>query len=194
MKKTDKKYLLMVYQEDERYGTEGYGLDFFVDNPAEGLLSDMVWGNNAEELMISSDGQDNEGLQYILYAIEDGLGRKIGSGTMDYDVISEEVGKYEKKKESLLVKYLYENTGKQYGVISTDYGIQEVDLSRESNGDRITMKMKMGWNVLKRQYPAESEFIRKRSEYVNDYNWISVYNVESTNGEKYILLIPSWWM
>lgn len=100
MKKTDKKYLLMVYEEDERYGTEGYGLDFFIDNPAEGILSDMVWGDSAKELMNSSDGEDNEGLQYILYAIQGKLGRRIGSGTMDYDVISEEIGEYEKVKEN----------------------------------------------------------------------------------------------
>ena len=98
MKQTDKKYLMIVYQEDERYGTKGYGLDFFIDNPAEGILSDMVFGNTADDLMISSDGESNEGLQYILYAIEDGLGWRIGSGTMDYDVILEEIGEYEKKK------------------------------------------------------------------------------------------------
>ena len=193
MKQTDKKYLMMVYEEDERYGTEGHQLDFYIDNPAEGLLSDMVWGDNAEELMVSSDGECNEGLQYILYAIEDGLGRRIGSGTMDYDVISEEIGEYEKKK-SLLVKYLYEKIGKQYGVISTDYGIQEADLSRLDNFDWIIMEMEISWKFLKQWFYAESEFIKERSECINDSDWIFVYKVEGISGEKYMLFVPSWWM
>lgn len=95
MKQLDKKYLMMVYEEDERYGTEGHQLDFYIDNPAEGLLSDMVWGDNAEELMVSSDGECNEGLQHILYAIEGNIGRKIGYGTIDHDVIAEEIQWYE---------------------------------------------------------------------------------------------------
>lgn len=99
-----------------------------------------------------------------------------------------------RKRKNLLVKDLYENTGKQYGVISTDYGIQEVDLSRWSNIDWIIIEMEISWKLLKQQFYAESEFIRERSECINDSDWIFVYNVEGISGEKYILLIPSWWM
>ena len=44
--KTNKKYVMIVTAEDERYGNPGYGLDFFADNPWEGILNDIVFGNN----------------------------------------------------------------------------------------------------------------------------------------------------
>lgn len=84
-----KKYTMIVFEEDERYGSNGIGLDFYSDNPAEGLLSDIVQGNNLEELMYSSDGIDNEGLFYLLYNNE--TGKKIGSGTVDFEAIEEEI-------------------------------------------------------------------------------------------------------
>jgi hypothetical protein len=100
--KTNKKYIMIVTAEDERYGNPGYGLDFFADNPWEGILNDIVFGNNLGELMISSDGEDNEGLFYVLYAMEsqDGIsiGIKIGSGTVDWDAIEEEIQEYESQK------------------------------------------------------------------------------------------------
>lgn len=37
--KIDKKYVVIVTAEDERYGTAGYGLDFFANSPAEGIAS-----------------------------------------------------------------------------------------------------------------------------------------------------------
>lgn len=100
--KTNKKYIMIVTAEDERYGNPGYGLDFFADNPWEGILNDIVFGNNLGELMISSDGEDNEGLFYVLYAIEtvNGIstGRKIGIGTVDWSAIEDEIQKYESQK------------------------------------------------------------------------------------------------
>ena len=56
---------MIVTAEDERYGTAGYGLDFFANSPAEGILNDIVYGDNLEELMVSSDGESNEGLFWI---------------------------------------------------------------------------------------------------------------------------------
>ena len=91
---TDKKYTMIVMQEDERYGREKQ-LDFYSDNPLEGYLSDIVFGDTVEELSKSSDGHDNEGLFYILYANDSG--KRIGSGTVDYDSIQEEIEEYEEK-------------------------------------------------------------------------------------------------
>lgn len=52
--------------------------------------------------MISSDGENNEGLFYVLYAMEsqDGIsiGTKIGSGTVDWNAIEEEIQEYESQK------------------------------------------------------------------------------------------------
>ena len=40
--KTNKKYIMIVTAEDERYGNPRYGLGFFADNPWEGILNDIV--------------------------------------------------------------------------------------------------------------------------------------------------------
>lgn len=101
--KTNKKYIMIVTAEDERYGKPGYGLDFFANNPWEGILNDIVFGDNLAELMISSDGEDNEGLFYMLYAMESepdaiASGTKIGSGAVDWSVIEEEIQEYESQK------------------------------------------------------------------------------------------------
>lgn len=91
---TDKKYTMVVTQGDERYGRVRR-LDFYSYNPWEGELSDIVFGDTIEELSKSSDGHDNEGLFYILYANDSG--KRIGSGTVDYDSIQVEIEEYEEK-------------------------------------------------------------------------------------------------
>ena len=101
--KIDKKYVMIVTAEDERYGTAGYGLNFFANSPAEGILNDIVYGDNLEELMVSSDGESNEGLFYLLYRMkknDSGIstGIKIGSGTVDWSAIEEENLLEEKKR------------------------------------------------------------------------------------------------
>lgn len=100
--KTNKKYIMIVTAEDGRYGKPGYGLDFFEDNPWEGRLNDIVFGDNLDELKISSDGESNEGLFYMLYAMESkdeiAVGTKIGYGTVDWDAIEEEIWEYELQK------------------------------------------------------------------------------------------------
>lgn len=101
--KIDKKYVMIVMAEDERYGTAGYGLDFFANSPAEGILNDIAYGDNLEELMVSSDGESNEGLFYLLYRMkknDSGIstGIKIGSGTVDWSAIEEEILLEEKKR------------------------------------------------------------------------------------------------
>lgn len=90
---TDKKYTMIVTQEDERYRRE-VQLDFFVERPWEGSLSDIVFGDNIDELSQSSDEHSNEGLFYMLYANNDG--KRIGSGVVDWDSIQEEIDDYEK--------------------------------------------------------------------------------------------------
>ena len=39
-----KKYTMIVFEEDERYGSNGIQLGFYSDNPWEGNLSDIVEG------------------------------------------------------------------------------------------------------------------------------------------------------
>ena len=88
-----KKYTMIVFEEDERYGKDGFRLEFYANNPAEGLLSDIVQGDNLEELMYSSDGLDNEGLFYLLY--ENETGKRIGFGMVDFIAIGEDIDSVE---------------------------------------------------------------------------------------------------
>lgn len=90
-----KKYTMIVFEEDERYGKDGFRLEFYANNPAEGLLSDIVQGDNLEELMYSSDGLDNEGLFYLLY--ENETGKRIGLGMVDFVAIGEDIESEEGK-------------------------------------------------------------------------------------------------
>lgn len=102
MKPTNKKYCMVVYAEDDRYGTAGHGLDFFANNPTDGILQDIIFGDNLKELMQSTDGNDNEGLFYILYALfvnADGqeTGVRFDSGTVDWVAIDEMIRDYEER-------------------------------------------------------------------------------------------------
>lgn len=92
---TEKKYVMIVTSEDERYGYDGIQLDFFWNNPWEGLLVDIVYGNSYEELFGNGD---YEGLFYQLYSTE--TGERIGYGSLDPDSPREEIEEFEKNKEN----------------------------------------------------------------------------------------------
>ena len=92
---TEKKYVMIVTSEDERYGHDGIQLDFFWNNPWEGLLVDIVYGDSYEELF---DNGDYEGLFYQLYSTE--TGERIGYGSLDPDSPREEIEEFEKNKEN----------------------------------------------------------------------------------------------
>lgn len=102
-----KTYTMIVFEEDERYGKDGMRLDFYSDNPVEGLLSDVVFGNDLDELMVSSDGQSNEGLFYLLY--DNRTGKRIGSGTVDFTVIEEEVNIAEGRRYAVGLEDNFDN-------------------------------------------------------------------------------------
>ena len=100
MKPTNKKYCMVVYAEDERYGTPGHQLDFYSDNPSDGILNDIIFGDNVKELMQSTDGHKNEGLFYYLYALGvnkygEETGTKFDSGTVDWSEIGDMIQDYE---------------------------------------------------------------------------------------------------
>lgn len=96
-------YIMLVFEEDERYPKEA-SLSFYANDPAEGHLSDIVFGNSAAELMEHGDGADNEGLFYIFYRIEGQtdskypFGRRIGSGVLNFDALCEDIDLYEKER------------------------------------------------------------------------------------------------
>lgn len=110
MKTHNKKYCMIVYAEDERYGN-GYGLEYFSNNPAEGILNDIVFGDNVDELKNSSDGHDNEGLFYILYKLSKNgyrveTGKKISYGTVDWSSIEEEIEETEITEKQIQLNYV----------------------------------------------------------------------------------------
>lgn len=94
--KTNKKYVMIVTEEDKRYDGKQYDCGFYANAPWEGNLSDIVYGDNVDELRIGSDGKDNEGLFYMLYSTHDG--KRIGYGTIGFDAIEEEIAEYERKR------------------------------------------------------------------------------------------------
>lgn len=86
----DKRYLLIVTEEDERYENGEVGLTFFADHPEEGKFNSIVEGDDIEEIF---NGNDIEGLFYQLYETKNFS--KISYGSVDYDRIEEEIAEYE---------------------------------------------------------------------------------------------------
>lgn len=115
--KTNKKYVMIVTEEDDRYDGRHYDCGFYANAPWEGNLSDIVYGDNVDELRIGSDAKDNEGLFYMLYSTSDG--RRIGSGTIGFDAIEEEIIDYE---ETVFSK------------VNTTWSVQDIMDTLEENG------------------------------------------------------------
>lgn len=139
----NKKYCMIVYAEDERYRMDDAGCDFYSPNPVEGILNDIVYGNNAEELMESTDGHDNNGLFYVLYVLDVNNGIATGSrfsfGTVFYDGIAKAINNYEcQSKRKLLEKLLgMELTDAQEKAIMDDWAAFYDDPKLYANGIMI---------------------------------------------------------
>lgn len=58
------KYTMIVTEEDERYANKEKGLSFFAENPWEGCLNSIVYGDTADELI--TEAAKTEGLFYQL--------------------------------------------------------------------------------------------------------------------------------
>lgn len=91
----NKKYVMIITSEDERYHSGEVGLDFFTNNPWEGTLEEIVFGDNSDELY--GDGK-NEGLFYQLY--ETDTGERIGRGIFEPDSLTEEIEQWEKENSN----------------------------------------------------------------------------------------------
>lgn len=88
----NKKYVMIVTSEDERYGKE-VQLDFFADRPWEGRFECCIDGDNFYDLRKNCIEYDVEGLFYQLY--ENNYGERIGYGIVDFDAIEDEIAEYE---------------------------------------------------------------------------------------------------
>lgn len=89
---TDNKYTMIVTSEDERYRRKEVQLDFYWDNPWEGKLEEVVYGDTWEDLF--GDGH-NEGLFFQLY--DNRTGTRISYGCIDLNTPKEEIEEWEKK-------------------------------------------------------------------------------------------------
>lgn len=93
----EKKYLMLVFEE-----TTDKPLEFFSDNPYRGRLSDVVYGNNVNDLRKSSDGYSNEGLFYVLYStMSRSMGTMVGYGMVDFSAIDKEIRYFESLKKTI---------------------------------------------------------------------------------------------
>ena len=179
MMKTNKKYTMIVTEEDARYGRE-VQLDFFVDKPWEGLLSDIVFGDTIDELGQSGDGHDNEGLFYMLYAND--TGKRIGSGIVDWDSIQEDIEEYERAKcVSRALDYI-----KRRFEISDDEAMNVLSsvryLDKMDNGEN--MLCYHGLESLVDTEKDENKFVSVWNEYENmiacdsgDLEWAAIEKV-----------------
>ena len=83
------KYTMIVTEEDERYANKEKGLSFFAENPWEGCLNSIVYGDTADELM--TEAAKTEGLFYQLY--ESKTGKLVGRGVVSIDMLAKVVQK-----------------------------------------------------------------------------------------------------
>lgn len=89
---TNKKYVMIITKEDERYERCECDLSFFGDNPWEGSLVEVVFGDSFDELM--GDGR-NEGLFQQTYSLD--TGERLSYGFLDPDTPREEIEEFEKE-------------------------------------------------------------------------------------------------
>lgn len=79
--KLEKRYVMIVTAEDDRYGSNGYQLDYWVNNSWDGDLIGIIQANDAAELESKINEEDYEGMFYVLY--DRNLRRMIDSGCID---------------------------------------------------------------------------------------------------------------
>ena len=149
----DKRYMMIVTEEDERYDGKTVQINFYSENPFEGKLSDIVYGNNVKELRISSDGHDNEGLFYVLYATENG--DKVGYGIVDFDAIAEEIEEYENDHNNM------EEKTKKYRVTIVCSDVYTIEAASSAEAEFVA-RDKFGNNYL-----IDRVFVEENNERFN---------------------------
>lgn len=93
-----KKYVAIITEDNG-----DYQFDYLYDNPWHGNFRDVIYGDNAEEIVF---GYGNyEWLFYQLYELN--KGRNIGYGVFNYDTISDDIIEYEKRNGVILDGNLY---------------------------------------------------------------------------------------
>lgn len=104
---TNKKYMMIVTDRNERRGIEGTQLSFFWNNPWEGILKDIVFGNTYEEL--SQNGK-YEGLFQQTYEVK--TGRRISYGGIDKLTLKVAIDELEEKEKLNTIKKIRQSKEK----------------------------------------------------------------------------------
>lgn len=87
--RNDKRFMLIITSEDERYEPEGggYGLSYWSDHPYDGLLEDVVFVDTADEFF--KKYPQHEGLFYQTYDLT--TGKRIAYGIVDCSALLDEL-------------------------------------------------------------------------------------------------------
>lgn len=91
MENLNKKYVMIITSEDERYEAGEKDLCWFGEHPWEGILVEIIFGNSFDELM--GDGK-HEGLFQQTYDME--TGKRLSYGFLDPITPREEIEEWEK--------------------------------------------------------------------------------------------------
>ena len=92
----ESKYIMIVTSEDGRYNNgkeDSKGLDFFADNPWEGIFEGVLAGDNVDDII----NGEVEGFFYQLYETKNG--KRIGYGILSYDALKDDIEEWERKRE-----------------------------------------------------------------------------------------------
>lgn len=94
MMNTDKKYMMILTSVDQRRVREGTSPIFFWDNPWEGKLEEIVFGDTCEELK-----QNGKYIGLFHQTYETKTGRRISYGGVDNLSPWKEIEKLEENKK-----------------------------------------------------------------------------------------------
>lgn len=180
---TNKKYVMIVTSEDERYGRDGIQLDFFWDNPWEGILEDIVFGDSYKELTCNGK---YEGLFQQTYDIK--TGTRLSYGGIDDLTPKEEIEEWENKNMIKNLKILrdgqymlgrikdvaaeiFHTNNNEIQFDDIDFALydeQNLDLSKEIDLTEIKAN-DSGWYGIKQIVTGFNEYATETIEVFADY-------------------------
>lgn len=89
-------------------------------------------------------------------------------------------------------KDIFDETGKQYGVLYSDYGISDCDLSREDSDEKKTHITQISFSEVKQNFVNVAEYIVDNSDSADDSDMVTIYTIKNEH-EEFEVFVPSWW-
>lgn len=125
-----KKYVAIITEDNG-----DYQFDHLCDNPWDGNFRDVVYGDNAEEIVSDGCNGDYEGLFYQLY--ETGKGKRIGYSVFNYEEIHNDINEYTSTNGTIIDGNLY-----MVKTVSELAAYAVRDLDYDGTGDLVTNNQK----------------------------------------------------